>query len=144
MTEIENFLNKDTCKYLIDFFNKNLDKTIKFNLRHLIRLYDIKDDQNITNLINVYKSIRPKQKLENIELIMWPEGESHEWHDDATYYKYTTITYLNEDYEGGITHVEDYKVTPKIGKIILFNSNKQHMVSQLERGIRFVILAWYI
>ena len=54
-----------------------------------------------------------------MEIIKWPAGEYHDWHDDKIYYHKTTITYLNEDYEGGRTTVEDYTVEPKTGKIVV-------------------------
>ena len=78
-----------------------------------------------------------------MELIYWPVGEYHDWHDDTIYYDKTTITYLNDNYEGGRTKVQNYEVVPKMGKIILFDSDKKHKVSPLLKGERYVILAWY-
>ena len=98
----------------------------------------------IHNIINKYIKLKPRKKLKNIELAYWPIGESHDWHDDTIYYDVTTITYLNENYKGGITTVEDYNIKTEKGKICIFDSSKKHKVSTLEAGERFVLLAWYV
>ena len=102
-------------------------------------------DQNklISKIIDKYKKLLPLDNLDHFQLIFWPIGEYHSWHDDTEFYDTTTITYLNEDFVGGITHVEDYKIKPSIGKICIFESYKKHKVTKLEAGERFVILAWY-
>jgi len=144
MIEIENFLHKNICKYLIDYFKQNKIHSKKFHKRSLISLLDFPVDDNIVlNIINLYKKIKPSSKLCHMELLYWPPGESHDWHDDTIYYDYTTITNLNDNFIGGETIVEKYKVIPKTGKIILFNANKIHKVNILEKGERYVIVAWY-
>ena len=68
---------------------------------------------------------------------------SRDWHDDTDYYNKTTITYLNQEYDGGRTIVGNYTVEPETGKIILFNSNIKHKVLPLIKGDRYVMLVWY-
>ena len=144
MIEIENFLDKNICKYLIDFFHENEEQSHLFNKRKCIRLLKLNTkDPVIENVINLYKKIKPTQILTGMELIYWPPGESHDWHDDIIYYDVTTVTYLNDNYTGGETTVEKYKTIPKTGKIIIFSSDKLHKVDLLEKGRRYVILAWY-
>lgn len=144
MIEIENFLHPNICKYLIDFFHENEKESHIFNKRKKIHLMHLNNkDPIIVNIINLYKKIKPTQVLDNIELVYWPPGESHDWHDDTIYYDFTTITYLNDNYVGGETTVEQYKTTPKTGKILLFSSSKIHKVDLLEKGKRYVIVAWY-
>ena len=144
MIEIASFLTPKTCSYLINFFKKNTNAAKSFKKRFTIPLLNLNSsDIKIKNIIKKYKAIRPNQSLINIELIYWPIGEYHDWHDDTIYYDYTTITYLNEGYKGGVTTVEKYIIKPKTGKICLFSSTKKHKVSTLEDGERYVILAWY-
>jgi hypothetical protein len=144
MTEIENFLHPNICKYLINFYKENSSLSKTFNKRHCLHLLDLNhNDATVQNVVNKYKLIRPNQYLKNIELIFWPVGESHDWHDDTIYYDYTTITYLNDNYKGGETTVEKYKIKPKTGKICLFSSTKKHKVDILEEGYLYVILSWY-
>tara|TARA_R110000803_G_C11761845_1_gene294034 strand:+ start:53 stop:496 length:444 start_codon:yes stop_codon:yes gene_type:complete len=144
MIEIENFLHENICKYLIDFFHENEAQSHFFNKRKYMPLMEIDTkDPVIKNIINLYKKIKPTKILNNIELVYWPPGESHDWHDDTVYYDFTTITYLNDNYTGGETTVEKYKVISKTGKILIFSSDKLHKVDLLEKGKRYVIVAWY-
>tara|TARA_R100001086_G_C11796691_1_gene247777 strand:+ start:246 stop:695 length:450 start_codon:yes stop_codon:yes gene_type:complete len=143
MVEIDNHLSKDICNYLISYYNQNKDKSETFNRRKFIDILDVKNDVVVQNLIVQYSKYYPNHYLKNVQIIFWPVGESHDWHDDTEYYDKTTITYLNEGYVGGRTQVENYEVQPKTGKIILFDSYKKHKVSKLLNGERYVILAWY-
>tara|TARA_E500000178_G_C16658163_1_gene589400 strand:- start:186 stop:626 length:441 start_codon:yes stop_codon:yes gene_type:complete len=143
MFEIENFLHKNICNYLIDFYKYNTKLSEAFEKRRRIDLLKINDDLNITSIVNLYKRIKPLDSLINIELVYWPIGEKHDWHDDTVYYDYTSITYLNENYIGGRTELENYSIVPKIGKIVLFESKKLHRVTCLEKNDRYVIAAWY-
>tara|TARA_R100000329_G_C7539714_1_gene190513 strand:+ start:84 stop:539 length:456 start_codon:yes stop_codon:yes gene_type:complete len=144
MTEIDNFLNTNICKYLIDFFVSYKGKLKQYGDRKIIQLLEIQtDDKIILDIITLYKKIRPTQKLNNIELICWPGKGSHNWHNDIIYYDETTITYLNDNYVGGRTWVDKYEVQPKTGKLILFDSNIDHMVTDLKQNHRYVLVAWY-
>tara|TARA_R100000388_G_scaffold94712_1_gene82918 strand:+ start:407 stop:859 length:453 start_codon:yes stop_codon:yes gene_type:complete len=144
MTEIENFLNKNICKYLIDYYESYQGNLKQYGDRKIIQLLQIKVDDNIVkDVIEVYRKIRPNQNLNNIELICWPGKGYHDWHDDTIYYDHTTITYLNDDYVGGKTLVGDYEVQPSVGKLIIFNSKIKHKVTNLEKNNRYVIVAWY-
>lgn len=143
MIEIEDHLSKDICNYLINCYKQNFDKTSTYNNRKIIKINDLQEDVVIRKLVESYSKYYPNFYLKNMELIYWPVGEYHDWHDDTIYYDKTTITYLNDNYEGGRTKVQNYEVVPKMGKIILFDSDKKHKVSPLLKGERYVILAWY-
>ena len=144
MTEVEFFLQPSLCDELISFCKKKLNDAVKFNKRLILDLSKYNENPMIHNIINKYIKLKPRKKLKNIELAYWPIGESHDWHDDTIYYDVTTITYLNDNYKGGITAVEDYNIKPEKGKICIFDSSKKHKVSTLEEGERFVLLAWYV
>ena len=144
IVEIDKFLTKEICNYCINFYENNSDHWQHFNKRQKIQLQNLLNrDLEINRLYLKYMKLYPNHKLKNMEIIKWPAGEYHDWHDDKIYYHKTTITYLNEDYEGGRTTVEDYTVKPKTGKIILFDAETKHRVSMLTKGPRYVILAWY-
>jgi len=148
LVEIEDFLPKKTCNYCIKFFEANKKHWKSFQKRHLIKI-PVKDSlkpidsRNLTRLYIKYMKLYPNHKLTNLEILKWPRGEYQDWHDDTIYYDKTTITYLNEGYEGGKTTVEEYTVEPKTGKIILFGADKKHKVSMVTKGPRYVLLAWY-
>lgn len=144
MIEIHSFLHKNLCTYLIDYIKENKNKTVAFNKRFLLPLKDhIENDSVIKNIINLYSSIRPLDTLSNIEIVYWPPGESHIWHDDTIYYDYTTITYLNDSYIGGETVVENYTIKPETGKLTMFEASRKHKVNLLQKGDRYVIIAWF-
>ena len=142
--EIDKFLPKKTCDYCIKFFEDNKKHWQSFNKRDKIHVqYLLNFNLTINRLYLKYTKLYPNHKLINLEILRWPSGEHHVWHDDTLFYDKTTITYLNENYEGGKTTVEDYTVEPKTGKIILFDADKKHKVSMVTKGPRYVILAWY-
>ena len=146
--ENKKFLSKDVCKYCIDTINKNFDKTQIHSKRHVLKLKNI-NDLKIEKLLKKYQLLFKNYYIKNIEIVFWPIGELHDWHIDNGYedeqfnYDITTITYLNKNYEGGRTIVEDKTIEPEIGKIVKFFSGKKHMVTKLLKGKRYVIVAWY-
>ena len=152
MEEDNNFLHPNICKYCIDLIKNNLEKTKIHFKRHTYnfeQIYSDHKDPTIKNLYFYYKSLYKNYYIKNIEIVYWPIGEKHSWHMDAGWedekynYDITTITYLNEDYEGGRTIVKDKIIEPKIGKIIKFSAETSHMVTELTKGKRYVIVAWY-
>ena len=67
MTEIENFLDKDTCVYLINLFEKKENqfihrKRVVKNLKHFEK------DPVINKLTLKYKNLRPLETLKNLNL----------------------------------------------------------------------------
>jgi hypothetical protein len=141
MKIINNFLSKEECKNLIEKF-KSLDGNfILYEKRYLINLDNWPKEQLFIDVIK--KLERKDTKINCVQIVFWPVGESHDWHDDTIYYDITTITYLNEGYEGGRTIVEDIEIKPETGKYIEFDSNKKHMVTKLISGERFVLICWY-
>jgi len=140
MKVINNFLSKKECEDLIKKFESLNGNYIQFRKRYLIDLNNWPKEQLFVDIIKKYE--RKDIKI-NIQITFWPIGESHGWHDDTIYYDITTITYLNENYEGGRTIVEDIEIKPETGKYIEFNSNRKHMVTELISGKRFVLLCWY-
>ena len=144
MIEIRNFLSKEECNYCINFFDTNESRSVYFHKRKKLEIRSLlNEDIHIKKLIIKYSVIYPGHYISNFEILKWPVGEYHDWHNDTIYYDKTTITYLNENYDGGRTMVDNYSVEPEIGKIILFDANVKHKVSVLTKGDRYVMLAWY-
>ena len=143
MIVIEDFLDKETCNHCIKYMQEHRSKTEPFQKTMRLGLFNCKEDKKIKKLVDKYSKIYPGHYLKNIEISEWPVGESHKWHRDNQFYDRTTITYLNDNYVGGVNFVKKFKSEPKTGKIIIFNSDDIHMASMLEEGIRYVILAWF-
>jgi hypothetical protein len=141
MKVIKNFLTNEECKNLINKFKfLNGNYTI-YGKRYLINFDQFLNDPLFVDIVKKFK--REDIKIKCMQIVFWPVGESHNWHDDTIYYDITTITYLNDSYEGGRTIVENIEIEPEVGKYIEFNSNKMHMVTELISGERFVLLCWY-
>ena len=52
--------------------------------------------------------------------------------------------YLNDNYEGGETHVNKKVIKPKKGKLIFFAGNKmEHGVYDVRQGERYTIPSWW-
>ena len=141
MKVINNFLSKEECKNLIEKFKSFNGEYKPFEKRYLININHWPSETIFVDVIKKFK--RKDIKIETIQIAYWLIGESMVWHDDTIYYDITTVTYLNENYEGGRTIVEDIEIKPETGKYIEFNSNRKHMVTELTSGERFVLTCWY-
>ena len=71
-----------------------------------------------------------------------PEKPHYSCHRD-----YSAVIYLNNNYVGGETFFvkNGYEVEPKIGKLILFTSGKEHVhgVKQVTSGSRYTMALWF-
>jgi hypothetical protein len=143
MEENSLFLDSNVCTLLIKLFNQYNTFHETFNKRILLKLTQV-NNTAFLDLINIYKNkYIDKGYLANIEIVYWPKGESHQWHDDTPFYDYTTICYLNDNYAGGRTTVCLNEIEPSVGKLIGFPSFYPHKVSKLTFGERYVLVAWF-
>tara|TARA_Y100001951_G_C11028597_1_gene123683 strand:+ start:17 stop:457 length:441 start_codon:yes stop_codon:yes gene_type:complete len=138
--EYKNFFTLEECNELIHRFKQNVcfhhrwRDTILFRLKKTPpKLIDtLQKDFNIT--------------LNYGQIVFWPDYSRMEYHYDGTIAKendFTSICYLNEDFTGGRTLVEDKIIDPEIGKLIAFNSkNIKHGVEEVQGG-RFTYIAWW-
>ena len=67
------------------------------------------------------------------KLALYREGHEYIWHSDDCVHPInkwmriiSSITYLNDDYEGGGTEFEDHIITPVSGKTLIFPSAFTH------------------
>tara|TARA_R100000353_G_C6507318_1_gene195710 strand:- start:25 stop:633 length:609 start_codon:yes stop_codon:yes gene_type:complete len=93
------------------------------------------------------------------DLVRWKVGEGLNWHADANYYPsgepnyvsyrtYGSVTYLNDDYEGGEFEFmnEKYgKIKPEKGMMIAFPADLDwvHRVNTVTKGDRYTMASWY-
>jgi hypothetical protein len=78
------------------------------------------------------------------EIVKWKQGLNMGAHYDFDYHTYTSVIYLNEDYEGGETFVESMKIPPATGKIVTFEGNTLlHGVNKIIKGNRYTVPVWY-
>ena len=86
--------------------------------------------------------------VECAQIVEWCKGSQQLPHHDvareAT--KSTSITYLNDDFEGGETYFteEDLIIKPKRGKTVFFDGKEfEHGVQKITQGIRYTLAVWY-
>ena len=80
------------------------------------------------------------------QIVHWPNGSFMGCHYDGHIAKdnhFTAICYLNDNYKGGRTLLENKVIDPEIGKLIVFNSQKvEHGVEKVI-GDRFTYISWW-
>ena len=79
------------------------------------------------------------------ELVKWPTNYSQGLHKDFKEHVYTSIIYLNDDFEGGQTVVAGKKIDPYPGRMVTFKGNSlEHKVLEVTKGVRYTIPVWYL
>lgn len=89
------------------------------------------------------------------DLVLWRPGRLMTRHYDAigTEYNlqraYTSVTYLNDDFEGGTTYInsdgKDYISQPKKGTLVMYKSTEEnhHGINPVISGLRFTLPIWF-
>ena len=139
------------------------------NWDNRIFICDNIDDDNVRTIIESihYRTSILCSKFYNEEyvytefsnLVYWGPGmrlgahADNYWIDDpekphyTSHRDYSAVLYLNEDYIGGRTFFleDNYNVVPKIGKLILFTSGKDHIhgVNEVISGSRYTMALWF-
>jgi len=140
----DNFLTKEEMKSLLYFFDKNQKTAQFFENKYLINLED--------NLIDIKNKINNYVKKFNVEIdwweiVFWPTLTFQNMHFDFSKIrtKLTSISYLNENYEGGETYFEDGTVIGHVkGRTVFFDGQEyKHGVKKVLKGNRFVMAVWY-
>ena len=104
--------------------------------------------------LDVYKrQIYP----DTAQIVGWKEGMEMRPHADnmmpdggpnnSPHRNYTTIIYLNDDYEGGNTYFPSLgvRVAPKAGSLVVFGAGYEyvHGVTMVTRGKRYIYSGWF-
>lgn len=83
------------------------------------------------------------------DVVYWGPGMSMDVHVDngkgLEQRHFTSITYLDSDYEGGETYLPEHNrvITPTKGKTVMFPSDYPHGVHEITKGERHTFAAWY-
>ena len=146
----EDFLNHQTCDELIKMY---LNSEASFRMHRDIYVNDIIDmNQKLSLQLGViftsHLATRGVQVFpELIQGTVWPKGSMQHLHldDSRTTTSLTSITYLNDDFEGGETYFENgVSVKPKKGKTVFFDGMRyRHGVQPIKNKRRFVLANWY-
>lgn len=95
----------------------------------------------------VEQYVKEHIEIDWCELVKWPPGANQDMHFDTAKQRtiFTSITYLNTDYDGGNTKIlNDISIVPKVGRTSYFDGmNYMHGVTTVENGSRYTLPIWY-
>tara|TARA_B100000424_G_C22563666_1_gene318745 strand:+ start:75 stop:545 length:471 start_codon:yes stop_codon:yes gene_type:complete len=141
----DNLLTEDECNFAIDFYKKLEHEAVKY--RNVYPLSILKDEMNYlqTKLSKISKEFNAE--IDWIQIVKWPIGSYQNLHFDDVNEEtiLSSITYLNDNFEGGRTYFEDGTTfIPKKGRGIFFDGQYyKHGVAKVENDIRYVVATWY-
>ena len=154
----DNFISTQDCQKLINYHHKNKKKIKKH-----VTTYDGKIwnyplplqktsffNNNFLKLqqdLNYIAKILNNSVLDYVHLVRWPIGSFQPIHKDTTENQTTlsSILYLNSDYEGGETYLEDGTVfKPREGRVLFLDGLYYgHGVSTVLKKERYTLAVWY-
>ena len=167
----DNVLSKEECFFIKEYIDKNtndqtnsLDNTRPWH-NHQNIFYQNIDNFQVKTLVSSCNYIVSNLISHHYneltyptftDLVKWVEGKDMPLHVDdgngeVEHLKnrmFSSVIYLNDDYEGGETIIKsdkDYISIPKIGTCIIFKSDKSclHGVNKVLKGKRFTLASWY-
>jgi len=159
---IENFINEKDSNILINFFDQNdyLADDLEVEHKHRNIHYQHIKDTNILSILDYYANkniffidhlFQTKVKLwSSMRICRWLPGDSMRMHIDKNTTQrnsdmnYSSLLYLNDDYEGGELIFRDQVFKMKKFSCIFFESDlHKHGVNTLLKNKRYTIPSWY-
>lgn len=158
------------CSYILD--EKTFDKQINnsllpwFNDDHIAARFiqNLELKETVKNyafkLAEVVSLFYGQQCYPHFtDIVVWRDGQSMAFHLDDGYEqdegrlacrKFTSVTYLNDTYDGGRTLVRDlqgniYESIPKTGSVAIYTSDyrSEHSVTPVVNGPRVTMPIWF-
>lgn len=154
IVEKKNFLSGDECNRLIEIHKKLVmhcgrlhNETEVLSVMHMMA-GDNEDDIFVKyihgKITDHIKAIDKSSFINFLEVVKWKEGLYMPKHFDFDFHTWTSVIYLNDDYEGGKTVVGEKEVTPLKGKIVTFQGvSILHGVNTILKGDRYTVPVWY-
>ena len=152
MKETHNFISDKKSDSLINFhkenFNLNNSYSKKYRKTEVLQCVHMPKNflvENIYSLLDNYiKTINKDYEINYFEIVKWLQNESQDKHKDFSFHPYTSILYLNDNFKGGETVVDDKVIKPEKCKLISFEGNKIiHGVNIITKGERYTVPCWY-
>jgi len=146
---IDDVLTEDECQLLTDFYMIN-GPTHEWRGTFPMSI-DLTNDflrSKVDTIANAINELLPKKiSIDWCEIVEWPQGSSQAPHHDSAKSDtvFTSITYLNDNYQGGRTFiVDDIEIVPKVGRTVFFDGNYYlHGVSTIFNNNRYTLPIWY-
>ena len=147
------YLNHLECKFLIDFYEKNNSRAKEWRDTYPLYLTPLNDEKVNEYIYKTKYFVKQKfnsaLEVTNAEIVKWPVNSFQNWHYDRnprpSGSKLVSICYLNDDYKGGETEIEDMIIKPQRGTTIIFDGfNNKHRVKKVQGSSRYTLIIWYI
>jgi predicted 2-oxoglutarate/Fe(II)-dependent dioxygenase YbiX len=149
----EDFLTKEECNKLIQYYKKNKNDSFLYRDTYPIDLKNGNHDDEFLNSIHervknlCQKFIDKELTYEFCDnaLVKWPINSFQPKHTGPDEDIISALIYLNDDYDGGRTCFSDtFKVKPLAGRILLFSDAKYiHWVEPVGIKTRYTIIYWF-
>ncbi len=148
---IDNFLSKEECISLINFYEKNKESSFLYRDVYPSQNLEINHNSEINFLFKKLQSntvaVDVNSKIDWCQIVKWPTGSKQDLHFDTASNKttFSSIVYLNENFEGGQTYYEDgTTIQPVTGRGLFFDGIfYKHGVKEVSKNIRYVVATWY-
>lgn len=171
---VNDFLSQQQCDLLIDCYNRNKEQFAEktgdtFWDGRYIQFHDIMEHE--TDAVRIMQQIRHIASMyilnefvsdepiypDTAQLVGWSEGMDMKPHADnmepdggpniSSHRNFSSIIYLNDDYEGGHTYFPSLgvRVAPKRGTLVLFGAGYEfvHGVTKVTKGKRYIYSGWF-
>jgi len=147
---IDNFLDKEETKFLINYYNSNESKTFVFGNTYPLDLPIKNINQDFNFLIKKLNTNAKKinnSEIDWFQIVRWGISTGQPLHFDTASNQTTlsSILYLNDDFQGGETYYKDGSLfSPVTGRILYFDGNYyKHGVKPITKGTRYTVATWY-
>lgn len=146
---LDNVLTKRECKKIIEFYNSKISH-IRWGSSYSLPI-DMNDQFLMSKVTKIEAHInlllQNNIKTDWSQIVKWPIDSSQQVHYDMASDRtvFTSVTYLNDDYDGGETFIlDDIKIVPKIGRTVYFDGQfYKHGVSCVKNRDRYTLPIWY-
>jgi len=144
------------CSDMISIYENNKHSANVWRDTKALNLEDISNQEELNRCKRAIKYVNnaavsffgSDTYIELAEIVKWPTGSHQTPHTDVSRESttFTSITYLNDNFEGGETEftTENFSVKPKVGRSILFDGKRfEHGVKKITEGVRYTFALWY-
>ena len=151
--KIPNFISDEECAILVAAFENNALTNSANGFCDILELMIKTSTRTRKAILDVYK---PKEIFsDSIMLCRWdvekqltPHIDNQDSHEYSTPWRtYSSLVYLNEDFEGGEIFFPRLKeaLKPTTGMLVIFSSGPEHEhgVKAVTAGQRYTMPSWY-
>lgn len=153
-TIVDDVLSEQECRQLIEIYHTkplSIEHGYNYIFKAIVSRFNGKPVDEVCKelLSKIIRSV-PDTVLVQRAHIECREHE-HNAHIDSKageYGMFTTVLYLNDDFDGGHTFIniddERIEVKPKTGRLVAYNGHRlEHGVTDISNGVRYTLPMWY-